>query len=348
MRTVLVGLFIAGAVTPGGARAQDRNVEWLRRPTPDMLTAVWPSEAWRRGLTGRAIIACKVSIQGALFDCKVDKEEPAGSGFGAAGIALTPQLLMKPALRDGRPVEGDVRIPINFSAPPGQMIGGSTVGMRDLYSAAQAWPLAPTYQDVIAAYPAKAKAAGVGGLVSLNCEVKVDRLSACRVMREEPKGHGFLAAARELTKKFVAEPFTGGRAAVNITFAFTPQMLTSDQRVTGKPTWAKLPTTEAFQAAFPRNSAAGTIRVAMSCRIEQAGLLSGCNVANEDPPARGYGAAALKLAGDFRVATWSVEGFPIVGSTVRVPIRFEIGGQDPAAAPPAAAPPAAAPPAAAP
>ncbi|HVI34391.1 energy transducer TonB [Phenylobacterium sp.] len=331
-----------GPKAPAADGPPDTEPDWRRRPTPEMLRAVWPTEAWKRGQGGKAIIACKVSIQGVLFDCKVDEETPKGSGFGVAALSMTPQLLMKPATKDGKPVIGDVRIPLNFVMPGGPAAGGNpTFGTRPVVPVGQAWPQAPSYQDVVAAYPEKARAARVGGVATLQCDVREQEFRRCQVIREEPKGHGFAAAARSLVGKFRTQA-TGAdgkpvNATIQIPFAFSPDMLDASRPpVIGKPTWAKLPTAEALRTAFPAETAGGTVRVRLSCNVEQGGSVSGCEVVSEEPAGRGYGAAALKIASEFMLDTWTVEGFPTVGGTVQIPIRFELGPPKPATPPPAA------------
>lgn len=339
----LLAILAATPVLAAPAPAADPSFtppDWQRRPTAEMLRAVWPTEAWKRGRGGKAIISCKVSIQGTLFDCKVDEEEPKGSGFGVAALSMTPQLLMKPARKDGKPVVSDVRIPLNFVMPGGPAAGGnSSFGTRPVAPVAQAWPQAPSYQDVVAAYPEKARAAKVGGVATLQCEVRDEEFRRCQVIREEPKGMGFAAAARSLVGKFRTQPTGADGKAVNATiqipFAFSPEMLDAARPpVIGKPTWAKLPTAETLRAAFPADAGAGgTVRVRLGCRVEQGGSVSGCEVAGEEPAGRGYGAAALKIASEFKLDTWTVEGFPTVGGTVNIPVRFELGPPKPAATP---------------
>ncbi|MCR5878855.1 TonB family protein [Phenylobacterium sp. J367] len=340
----LAAVLIAGIALPALAADQYQPADWLRRPTAEMLRGVWPTEAWKKGQGGKAILECMVTLQGTLTQCRVASEEPKGSGFGAAAMLMTPQLLMKPARRNGQPVVDGVRLPFNFVMPGGGVgFGGNdTFGTQRMMPAAWAWPEAPSYQEVVAAYPEKAKAAGVGGVASLSCSIRGGELSACQLMREEPKGMGFAAAARTLSKRFRA-PATDEdgkmlRAGVQIPFAFSPDMLTGADPAVGKPSWARLPTVEALAAAFPKETAvAGTVRVMLRCRVEQAGAVSNCVVEKEEPAGHGYGQAALKVAPDFRLNTWTTEGLPTVGAYVRIPIRFELGAK-PAETPPVKSP----------
>lgn len=315
------------SVAAGSAAAQETPPEWLKRPTPDMLRGVWP-KASMNGVRGLAVIHCKVSLQGLLFDCRVVREEPDGGGFGAAAVALTPQLLMKPARKDGKPVVGEVRIPIRFSdGPEGDTPSG--FGAKPVLRPSMAWKRAPTYAEVAAAYPQKAKAAGVGGLASVDCRLNgFGTVQSCEVTREEPKGYGFGLAARSLTRLFEAFPLADGKslmgAVVTIPVAFDPVMLRTTTAVVGKPTWERIPSAEVLSAAFPTAPEnVTTVRVVLQCQVQQGGSLEACQVQMEEPAAAGLGAAALKVVPEFRLGTWSMEGLPVVGGRVNIPLRYE-------------------------
>jgi TonB family protein len=87
-------------------------------------------------------------------------------------------------------------------------------------------------QDV-AIWPARARAAGVGGQVVLTCQVDVHGLAeSCRVAYEAPEGMGFGAAALALRPTFKLTPRQGPdgpvAAAVNIAVNFrAPQLDTN-------------------------------------------------------------------------------------------------------------------------
>lgn len=169
---------------------------------------VWPRDAFKRGYGGKAMIACQVSVQGGLRECSVESESPAGAGFGSAAIALTPQFVMKPATRDGQPVVSAVRIPVIFptpEVPTGTLLRGAGfyTNMADVSLSDVQWTTAPTYAEVAAAYLGKAREKQVGGRATLSCSFKAGgRIGSCDAVAEEPKGHGFAAAAKSLTKSF--------------------------------------------------------------------------------------------------------------------------------------------------
>ena len=101
-----LGLVLAiSAAMPPVARAADVIVQpdWLKKPTAEQILGLWPKGTLGTNKQGRAVVSCEVSVQGALHDCQVVAEEPKGSGFGDAALALTPQFLMRPSTRNGVP-----------------------------------------------------------------------------------------------------------------------------------------------------------------------------------------------------------------------------------------------------
>lgn len=301
--------------------------------------AVWPSGAWRDGKGGRAVIGCTVSVQGALHGCTVVSETPAGLGFGAAAIALTPQLLMKPATVDGKPVASNVRVPINF-VKPDVPLGTRIPGSRGVYGGSSrqvlsnvSWEAAPTYAQVAAAYPAKAREKQVGGRVALNCRFLAEgRIGACETLKEEPEGLGFASAAKSLVGAFQGPTVLNGDkktvgVQTQIPFTFGVEMLDPAKRLIGKPQWASLPSGDDVIAGYPQAAVKAGVRqarVVLVCEVGAGGRLTGCAQDSETPAGLGFGQSALALASAFEVRPWTAEGLPTIGGRIRIPIRYDL------------------------
>lgn len=330
------------------AYARDSEAGWLKRPSAEDLLAVWPHEAWKKGLGGKATLVCKVSLQGALFDCWVATETPEGAGFGGAALALAPQLLMKPAVRDGKPVVSQIQVPINFRTPD-LSLGTRIPGAGPYQGPSRAaltgmdWTSAPSYAEVAAAYPEEAKAKMVGGRVTLNCSFKAEgRLAGCETVNEEPERLGFAKAAKTLYGSFVGPAVLpdGTKTAgmlTQISFTFATEMLDPSRRVVGKPVWAAMPSGSDFARAYPeaaKQAGLATGRAVLLCDIAAGGRLSACSAESEEPAGMGFGDAALALSGGFRLQPWTVEGLPVVGGKVRAPIRYNAPQPVPAPAAP--------------
>ena len=319
--------------------AADRGPDWLRKPSAEQLLAVWPAAA--AGESGRAALDCLVAPQGGLYDCRVVEESPSGRGFGDAALALAPQLLMKPSTLKGRPVFGAVAFPIKFDwggVPAHDLMGGKFV-----LAPATNWTEAPTIADVAAAYPATARAANLGGQVTLHCQFSgTGGLAHCETLAEEPKHAGFREAALELAKHFRIDPARDPRiksASVTLPVAFAPELI-DGAGPSGKPRLLSGPDATALSAAMAKAKPTDGGRAVMTCRIEQGGVLGGCALKSENPPGKGVGATLLALSPKFLSVTWTDEGLPLVGSLINVPLVLQVEGgeKSPPPTPPASAP----------
>jgi hypothetical protein len=346
---MLCGLCLATAVGGSRALAQAKPAvftepDWKRKPSADQLIAVWPHEALKQHKLGQAVIHCRVNVAGGLYNCKVVSETPPGLGFGDAALALTPQFLMNPATRDGQPIDYDgVTIPLNWK---GDVSNIPTDVMRtDLVI--RAWASAPTYAEVAATYPDKAKLQTASGHVVFNCAIKTfGRLSGCQIATEEPRGVGFGSAAYKLLDKFVGPSvLPDGRKTLNMTtqlaVSFPAEMAVGGAPLIGRPHWVTLPTGDQLRDAFPKappGGAAVSAKVVLDCAIVAGGHVDDCKVESETPAGQGYGAAVMGISHYFTMSIWTEEGLPTVGGRVKIPLRYEIAAAEPAAPAPSAPP----------
>ncbi len=310
----------------------DTAPDWLKRPTIEGIEAVMPAN----GSDGQAIISCVVTVQGALRDCRVQEETPARGGYGGAALLLVPSLLMKPATKDGQPVEFRVEIPINFHGEGGN---GPTYRMVTNLP----WDKAPTSGDMAKAYPSGALAKGIAGHVAVRCSLADDgRLRECQTITEKPDGYGFGRAAESLTRLFRAPLGESGHKLVsnvriNLPVQFDPPAPNAPTRYLSKTEWTRALKPDAVLEAFPGKAAdAGLVtgRVMLDCAVAEGGGLGPCIALTEDPPGMDFGPAAMSIAPALAVNPWTDDGLPAEGAHLRFAIRFV--RQEPApAAPPA-------------
>lgn len=330
--------FAVAVLVASAAAAQDRGPEWVKRPSLMDLQSVWPARALKEGYGGKATLSCTVTVQGALRACQVVEETPKGGGFGGAALALSPQFMMKPALTGGAPVEATVRIPIAFPTPD-KATGSRLRPVTDTDVKGEKvftnlpWKQAPSHADVLAAYPAKARAEKVSGGATLDCRIDKDGgISACRQLRESPEGYGFGQAARSLSDRFTT-PTEDGKGAsiagsrVHLRVSFAAEALDTTSPLIAKTDWLTFPDMEDFTSVISPAARAAKVykaRVVMLCKVVAEGALGDCKVQAEEPAGLGYGASAVALAPRFRVAVWTSEGLPVVGGSIRVPLRFDL------------------------
>lgn len=318
----------------------DVRPEWLRKPSSDDLQAVWPIEALRDGVGGRAVLDCQVSPQGALEGCTVREEAPEGMGFGAAALLLKPSLVLKPGMKNGKPVRTSVQIPIRFEAS--EPIGAAWLERTSMVSD-PVWEQAPTFADMAAAWPKDATAEF--GHVSMRCGIELDgRLEHCSVLTEAPSGQGFGKAARaKVAPKFrmrmtpeIAQKVA--KASVNLPVHFS-NPAKAPPRLVVRPKWINRLDPQKVVEVYPDAAAEAGVksgRGVAECTVAFDGKLVDCQPAPATPEGLGFSDAAVKVASVMRMNPWSDGGGPVDGVRLRLPVAFNLAPEDEVAAAPSA------------
>jgi protein TonB len=93
--------------------------------------------------------------------------------------------------------------------------------------------------------------------------------------------------------------------------------------------WARRPTGEDLNKEFPERASAArrSGEVTLACLVQDEGALS-CAVVSESPNGYRFGAAALRVMREARVATTLSNGESSLGAQITVPIHFEYRGND--------------------
>ncbi len=86
----------------------DTYVGEVRIPAP-----AYPKAAADAGISGKVVLIVDVAADGTVANAEVEKSEPAGV-FDANALAAVRKWLFKPATKDGKPVGGRIRVPIEF------------------------------------------------------------------------------------------------------------------------------------------------------------------------------------------------------------------------------------------
>jgi hypothetical protein len=97
-----------------------KTPKWAALPSvTDMQSAVPKTEGGPNNI--RVTMVCDVQAGGSLNGCAVDREEPAGQGFGQAILALAPKFKVDLMSAEGMPTVGaKVRVPVRFDLKPVQ------------------------------------------------------------------------------------------------------------------------------------------------------------------------------------------------------------------------------------
>ena len=101
-----------------GAAFTVKTPVWAALPTVgDMQSAVPKTEGGPNNV--RVTLVCDVLAGGSLAGCTVDREEPAGQGFGPAILALASKFQVALMSAEGMPTVGaKVRVPVRFDLKP--------------------------------------------------------------------------------------------------------------------------------------------------------------------------------------------------------------------------------------
>ena len=98
-----------------------------------------------------------------------------------------------------------------------------------------------------------------------------------------------------------------------------------------EPDWSSRPNGADLVRFYPPKALAvrrgGT--AVMQCRVDQAGSLSACTILREGPQGDGFGNAVLRMAPLFQMKPMSLNGRPVVGGIVRIPVKFQVPATDP-------------------
>lgn len=208
MKRLALGALLAAVLAQSAAAQtqQVQNPQWLQQPNAADFVQNYPPHAAMQAVEGFATIECAVRLDTTL-NCALTNESPASWGFGDAALAVARTFRMEPARVDGVPTDGGrIRQTIRFVLP--EDAPADLTAEDRAYIEAQPPPDLPTWDDaptpsmVLAATPARMRAAQTAGRGVLSCRVAETRRLNCEPLYETPARSGLAAAAMTLVPHF--------------------------------------------------------------------------------------------------------------------------------------------------
>jgi hypothetical protein len=168
--------------------------------------------------------------------------------------------------------------------------------------------------------------------VKLRCvATSAGLLQNCAVVEETPAGNGFAAAALSLANGMELRPTAANGASVAgrnliVPVRFEPALLHPGAVIT-MPDWARLPKPDELENYVPASFRSNGGRVVLHCFVTGRGLMDNCTTSGESPQGQGMAGAALAMTSLFVMKPMTVDGLPVGGADINIPIRFEGGGE---------------------
>jgi len=93
-----------------------------------------------------------------------------------------------------------------------------------------------------------------------------------------------------------------------------------------EPDWAGRPTGADLVRFYPAKALAHELdgMAVMRCRVALTGALSACVIIRETPQGAGFGKATLRMAPLFKMKPMGLNGRPVAGGIITIPVRFKL------------------------
>ncbi|NUN67777.1 energy transducer TonB [Pseudanabaena biceps] len=94
--------------------------------------------------------------------------------------------------------------------------------------------------------------------------------------------------------------------------------------VIANPDWRRRPTTDQLARAYPESALSRGVSgsATLNCVVTASGAITDCRVIAETPVGQGFGRAAERLSRYFVMNPRTVDGDPVAGARVSIPLRF--------------------------
>jgi protein TonB len=90
------------------------------------------------------------------------------------------------------------------------------------------------------------------------------------------------------------------------------------------PDWSRRPNADDLARYFPDRAQRMGVegKATLSCSVNAKGTLENCSIVSEDPADYGFGEATMKASKLFKMKPKTLDGAPVEGGQVRIPLRW--------------------------
>jgi protein TonB len=106
--------------------------------------------------------------------------------------------------------------------------------------------------------------------------------------------------------------------------AAEPAVGANKPSVITRPDWRTIPTGQQIAGVFPERAIRQHVdgRAVIRCTVMASGKVGKCQIVSESPEGYGFGDAVLKLSKYFVMRPQTVDGAPVEGAVINIPVVF--------------------------
>jgi hypothetical protein len=103
----------------------------------------------------------------------------------------------------------------------------------------------------------------------------------------------------------------------------TPGASAQGESLVMHPHWTKRPSWDDLRKLYPKGVRGVTADVVASCRIDDQGRFTSCDIVRESPSGLGFGESTIRLSKLFQMRTIDGDGSPVAGRKLSLPVRWD-------------------------
>jgi hypothetical protein len=103
----------------------------------------------------------------------------------------------------------------------------------------------------------------------------------------------------------------------------TPDASAQGESLVMHPHWTKRPSWDDLRKLYPKAVRGVTANVEASCRIDDQGRFTSCDIVKESPSGLGFGESTVRISKLFQMKAIDGDGSPVAGRRLSLPVRWD-------------------------